>query len=106
MFAQPDEAPSTAPIPNLERRTASAGFDEHLKEQMSTLKNISVSSLNLVSSKLLQMGIKGLSNSDFSEQFMLEDITQIDSKGLYKSVAIANTDTEDDEQSSNKSDTE
>lgn len=106
VFSTPDVTSQTAPVPNLERRAASAGIDEGLKEQMRTLKTISISSLNLVNSKLLQMSLRGLSSSDQSEQFMLEDFTKYDSKGMYKSVAIMDTDTDEEDKSSDKSDTD
>lgn len=96
-LSPPDDVTlQTAPIPNLERRTASAGIDESLEEQMKTLKNVSISSLTLFNSKLLQMNFKSFSGSDQSEQFMLEDFTKYDSKAMYKSIAIV---TDSDEES-------
>lgn len=95
-----------APVPNLERRVASAGIDEGLEEQMKTLKNLSISSLNIVSSKLLRMSLRGLSDSELSEQFMLEDFTKYDSRAMYKSVAIIDSDFDSDEKSFDKSDTD
>lgn len=104
VFSLQDVTTQIAPVPNLERRTASAGIDEEVKEQMKKLKNLSISSLNLVNNKLLQMSIKGLSDSDQFEQFMLEDFKKYDSKSMYKSVAVV--DTEEERKSSDKSDTE
>lgn len=100
VFSPPDDVTlQTAPIPNLERRTASAGIDESLEEQMKTLKNVSISSLTLFNSKVLQMNFKSFSGSDQSEQFMLEDFTKYDSKAMYKSVTIVTTDTDNTEES-------
>lgn len=101
----PDIGSQTTPIPNLERRAASAGIDESLKEQMKSLKNFSISSLNLINSKMFKMSLKGLSGSEQSELFMMEDITKFDYKGMYKSVAIVDSDIDTDEDESNKSDT-
>lgn len=107
VFSPPDDVTlQTAPIPNLERRTASAGIDESLEEQMKTLKNVSISSLTLFNSKLLHMNFKNFSGNDQSEQFMMEDFTKYDSKATYKSVATGDTDTNDesDEESSKEFD--
>lgn len=106
VLSLPDVTSQTAPVPNLERRAASAGINGGLEEEMNTLKNLSISSLNLVSSKLLQMNIKGFSGSDLSEQFMLQDFTKYDTHSMYKSVAIVDSDTDLEGKSSNKSDTE
>lgn len=108
MLSQPDLGLQTTPLPNLERRTASAGMDESIKEQMKSLTNFSISSLNLVSSKMFKMSLVGLSSSEQSEIFMLEDFTKVDYRGMYKSVAIVDTDSDTDEKekSSDKSDTE
>lgn len=97
MLTPPEnETEQISPIPNLERRTASAGIDVTIQEQMKTLKNISISSLNILSSKLLMMSLKGFSRSEQSEQFMLEDFTKYDCKAMYKSVAIVDTDTNEE----------
>jgi len=110
VYSQPDVALQKTAIPNLERRAASAGIDESLKEQMKTLKTLSISSLSMVNTKLLQMSIKGLTSSNQSEQFILEDFTKYDRKGMYKSVAIVDsdtsTDTDEEKKSSNNSDTD
>ncbi|XP_050424869.1 protein smoothened isoform X2 [Adelges cooleyi] len=104
VFSLPDVTSQAAPVPNLERREASAGIDEGLKEQMKTLRNISMSSLNLVNSKLLQMSLKGLSGSDQSEQFMLEDYFKCDNNSLYKPVALMDSD--DGQKLSDKTDSD
>lgn len=110
VYSQPDVELQQTTIPNLERRTASAGIDESLKEQMKTLKTLSISSLSMVNTKLLQMSLKGLTSSNQSEQFILEDFTKYDRKGMYKSVAIVdtdtNTDTDEEKKSTNNSDTD
>ncbi|XP_060875791.1 protein smoothened isoform X1 [Metopolophium dirhodum] len=110
VYSQPDTELQLNTIPNLERRTASAGIDESLKDQMKTLKTLSISSLSMVNTKLLQMSLKGLTSSNQSEQFILEDFTKYDRRGIYKSVAIVdtdtNTDTEEEKKSSNNSDTD
>jgi len=110
VYSQPDAELQKTAIPNLERRAASAGIDESLKEQMKTLKTLSISSLSMVNTKLLQMSLKGLTSSNQSEQFILEDFTKYDRKGMYKSVAIVDTDTstdtDDEKKSSNNSDTD
>ncbi|XP_050523956.1 protein smoothened isoform X2 [Daktulosphaira vitifoliae] len=95
VFSLPDVKSQAAPVPNLERRTASAGIDESLKEQMKSLKNISISSLNLMNSKLLQMSLKGLSSSDQSEQYMMEDFSKYDNNSFYKTVALVDSGEED-----------
>jgi len=108
VISELDVESQQAAVPNLERRAASAGIDDSLKEQMKTLKTLSISSLNIVNTKLLQMSFKGLTSSNQSEQFILEDITQFDRRGMYKSVAIVDTDTDTDEEkkSSKNSDTD
>lgn len=95
VFTLPESEPEQT-IPNLERRTASAGIDITLKEQMKTLKNVSISSLNVLNNKLLLMSLKGFSRSEQSEQFMLEDFTKYDCKTMYKSVAVIDTDTNEE----------
>lgn len=55
---------------------------------------------------MFKMSVKGLSGSEQSELFMMEDITKFDYKGLYKSVAVMDSDTETDEEESNKTDTD
>lgn len=110
VLSLPDEGSQQAAIPNLERRAASAGIDDSLKEQMKTLETLSISSLSIVNTKMLQMSLKGLTSSNQSEQFILEDFKKFDRKGMYKSVAIFDTDTSSDtdegKKSSNNSDTE
>ena len=108
--SRPETEIQQTAIPNLERRTASAGIDSGLKEQMKTLKTLSISYLSMVNTKLLQMSFKGLTSSNQSEQFILEDFTKYDRRGMYKSVAIVdtdtNTDTEEEKKSSDNSDTD
>jgi len=111
VFPKPGEELQSTAVPNLERRTASAGIDESIKEQMKTLKTLSISSLSMVNTKLLQIkSLKGLTSSNQSEQFILEDFTKYDRKGMYKSVAIVDTDTstdtDEEKKSSNNSDTD
>lgn len=103
MFSQPDKEVDkhNAPIPNFERRTAAAGFDGKYEEQM----NISISSLNLVNNRKVHKSLGHLCNNDQSEQFILEDVTKYTSKGIYRAVAIIDTDT-DEEGKSDKYDTD
>lgn len=109
-YSHPDVESQQTAVPNLERRAASAGIDESLKEQMKTLKTLSISSLSMVNTKLLQMSFKGLTSSNQSEQFILEDFKKYDRKGMYKSVAIfdsdTSTDVDEEKKSSNNSDTD
>lgn len=103
VFSPVEVVPSTVPIPNFERRTATAGIDdEDIEEQM---RNISKSSLSLFNNKLFHMSLSRLCHNDQSEQFILEDFTRYSSQGMYKTVAIVDTDTDEDK-SSSKSDTE
>lgn len=98
-----DVTSSTGPIPNFERRKAFAGITDEEEERM---KNISISSLNLLNSKLFHMSLNRLCGNDQPEQFMLEDFKKFSSKGMYKAVAIVDTDTDEEEKSSDKSDTD
>lgn len=93
-----DVTSQITPIPNLERRTATIGIDKGVAEQIDPLQNLSISSMNLelINIKQLQVSLKGLSSNDQSEQFMLQDFTKYDTKNMYKSVAIMDTDEEDD----------
>lgn len=107
MFMQPDnevdEHNVHAPVPSFDRRTAAAGFDGNHEEH---IKNISISSLNLYSNRKVHKSLGHLcSSNDQSEQFILEDFTKYTSKGIYKAIAIIDTDTEE-EGKSDKYDTD
>lgn len=104
MFLLPDKeiVENNAPIPNFDRRTAAAGFDGSLEEQM---KSISISSLNLINNRKVHKSLGRLCSNDHSEQYILEDFTKYTSKGMYKAIAIIDTDT-DEEGKSDKYDTD
>lgn len=94
-----DVTSQITPIPNLERRTATVGIDKGVEEQINpiSIENLSISSMNLelINIKQLQVSLKGLSSNDQSEQFMIQDFTKYDTKNMYKSVAIMDTDEEE-----------
>lgn len=98
VFSLSDVTSQSTPIPNLERRTASAGIDKCIVEQINPVENISISSMNLelINIKQLQVSLKGISSNDQSQQFILQDFTKYDSTNMYKSVAIIDTDEEED----------
>jgi len=96
VFIPPENEIEDNTIPNLERRTASAGIGMNLQDQMKTLKNVSITSLNIINSKLLLMSLKGFSRSEQSEQFMLEDFIKYDCKTMYKSVPIMDSDSNEE----------
>lgn len=89
----PNANPNNAPVPNFDRRTATTDFDNDLEDQM---KNISISSLNLFNSRMFHMSLGRLCSNDQSEQVMLEDFTKYCSTGVYKAVAVVETDTEEE----------
>lgn len=94
MFMQPDDEVDehNAPVPNFDRRTAAADFEENHEH----IKNISISSVNLYSNRKVHKSFGQLCSSNSqSEQFILEDFTKFTSRGIYKAVAIIDTDTDE-----------
>lgn len=89
MFVEPENEVDdlNAPVPSFDRRTAAAGFDGNHNER---IKNISVSSVNLVSNQKVHKSLGHLSGgNDQSEQFILEDFTKYTSRGVYKAGQIS-----------------
>lgn len=99
VFSPSDSLSQFAPIPSFQRREASAGFDSELEDQMRYIESYSIASLNVVSSRVQYTHFKSVSNSELSEHLMLEDFSKYDKKGMYTSVAIMNTDSEEEKHS-------
>lgn len=96
MFSQSaDSLSETVPVPSFRRREASAGFDNKLEDQMQYIEPYSITSLNVVCGRVQYTNFKSVSNSELSEHFM-EDFAKFDMKNLYTSVAIMDTDSEEE----------
>lgn len=77
-------------MPNLERRSASVGIDEKLREQMLKLKSVSTSILSIFSNNSSKRNYKNFSDSDESINLSVKLLTKPDNRVMYRSVSTAN----------------